>query len=408
MLKPIRRIPSTVRLTLYLGLMAGALAPTMAHAQSVEAFFKGKTIQVYSGHSKGGAYSSYARLVTRHIGNHMPGNPTAVYRNKPGASGLVLAHWLHAAAPKDGLHIGTFHERIGLEPLIAPKGIKFDGRDFTWIMALARNVSVCFTWGPTGVKTIADAKARELVAGASGATATDAVMARTMNATLGTKFKIISGYRGAAIMLALERGEVEARCGFGYASIKAIRPDWLKNKKIHMLAQFPTKPHPEIPNVPLLVDLVKSKEDKAAIALASGTGDMARPYAAPPAFRQIGPRHCVLPLPPWSRILHSWRTQKNSDSKSIPRPVKRFRACLINSTRRRRQWRSALSRGARRARTRNVSSAKRERRKSAARRNSGNLAYGPMCKRSSAFFVYLLNTLANARSRANANRVICR
>ncbi len=274
--------PSTVRLTLYLGLMAGALAPTMAHAQSVEAFFKGKTIQVYSGHSKGGAYSSYARLVTRHVGKHMPGNPTAVYRNKPGASGLVLAHWLHAAAPKDGLHIGTFHERIGLEPLIAPKGIKFDGRDFTWIMALARNVSVCFTWGPTGVKTIADAKARELVAGASGATATDAVMARTMNATLGTKFKIISGYRGAAIMLALERGEVEARCGFGYASIKAIRPDWLKNKKIHMLAQFPTKPHPEIPNVPLLVDLVKSKEDKAAIALASGTGDMARPYAAPP------------------------------------------------------------------------------------------------------------------------------
>lgn len=252
-------------------------------AESVAEFYKGKTLDVYSGLSKGGSYSNYARLVTRHIGRHIPGEPTAVFRLKPGAVGLVLAHWLNAAAPKDGLSIGTFHERIAVEPLIAPQGIKFDGRDFTWLAALATNPSVCFTWGETGIKTIEDAKSKEVIAGASGTAATDAVMARLMNATLRTKFKIISGYDGAEILLAMERGEVQARCGFGYPSLKTTRPEWLQDKRIHILAQLSSKPHPEIPNVPLLKDLV-APEQSAAVELAGATDEMARPYAAPPGI----------------------------------------------------------------------------------------------------------------------------
>jgi tripartite-type tricarboxylate transporter receptor subunit TctC len=257
------------------------LVAAPAQAASVADFYKGKIINVYSGHSKGGAYSAYARLVARHIGKHIPGNPTAVFRLKPGASGLVLAHWLHDAAPKDGVHIGTFHERITIEPMIAPKGIKFDGRDFTWLAALAKNASVCFTWGASGLKTLKDLQAKVVVAGASGTTATDAVMARMMNKTLGTKFKIISGYRGADILLALERGEVQARCGFGYPSLKTTRPDWLRDKKINIIAQLSSVPHPEIPNVPMLKDLVKP-EHKAAVELGGATDVFARPYAAPP------------------------------------------------------------------------------------------------------------------------------
>lgn len=252
-------------------------------ADPVAEFYKGKTIDVYSGLSKAGSYSNYARLVTRHIGKHIPGQPTAVFRLKPGAVGLVLAHWLNAAAPKDGLSIGTFHERIAVEPLIAPQGIKFDGRDFTWLAALATNPSVCFTWGETGIKTIDDAKSREVIAGASGTAATDAVMARLMNATLGTKFKIISGYDGAEILLAMERGEVQARCGFGYPSLKTTRPEWLRDKKIHILAQLSSKPHPEIPDTPLLKDLV-APDQSAAVELAGATDEMARPYAAPPGI----------------------------------------------------------------------------------------------------------------------------
>lgn len=250
-------------------------------ANAVADFYKGKTLNVYSGHSKGGAYSAYARLVARHIGKHIPGNPTAVFRLKPGASGLVLAHWLHDAAPKDGLHLGTFHERITIEPMIAPQGIKFDGRDFTWLAALAKNASVCFTWGASGLKTLKDLQSKLVVAGASGTTATDAVMARIMNKTLGTKFKIIAGYRGADILLALERGEVQARCGFGYPSLKTTRPDWLRDRKINIIAQLSSVPHPEIKDVPLLMNLVKP-EHKAAVELAGATDVFARPYAAPP------------------------------------------------------------------------------------------------------------------------------
>lgn len=261
--------------------IAAVMLALPAQADKVADFYKGKTIDVYSGHSKGGAYSAYARMVTRHIGKHIPGNPTAVFRLKPGASGMVLAHWLNAAAPKDGLSIGTFHERVGMEPLIAPARVKFDGRDFTWIGSLARNVSICFTWGATKYKTLKDVKDNLVVAGAGGTVSTDAVMARVMNFTLGTKFKVISGYRGADILLAMERGEVQARCGFGYPSLKGVRPEWITGKKINMLAQLTTKSHPEITQVPLLVDLVKP-EHKAAVELAGATGEMGRPYAAPP------------------------------------------------------------------------------------------------------------------------------
>ncbi len=264
-------------------MIAALFLSQAARADAVADFYKGKTVSVYSGLSIGGAYTNYARLVVRHLGRFIPGQPTAVFRHKPGAVGMVLARWMNAAAPKDGLVVGTFHERIALEPLIAPKGIPFNGRDFTWVAALGTNPSVCFTWGTSGIKTIKDAQSREVISGAVGTTATDAVMARLMNATVGTKFKIISGYRGDAILLAMEKGEVQARCGFGYPSLKTTRPQWLRDKKINILAQLSDKPHPEIPDVPLLMNLV-APEYKDAVRLAGATDAMARPYAAPPGI----------------------------------------------------------------------------------------------------------------------------
>ena len=263
---------------------AASLIGGEARAQSVADFYKGKTLTIYSGHSAAGAYSAYARLLEMHVGKYIPGNPTTVMKIMEGGTGLTLANFLYNVAPKDGLAFGIFHERMGLEPLVAPRGTQFDGRKFTWIGSMATQTSVCFTWHESKVKSVADAKAMSIPVGASAAAASDSVMPRMMNAMLGTKFQIIRGYGGSDIMLAIERGEVEGRCGFGWASLKTTRPDWITDKKLNMLAQFSFKAHPELPNVPLMMDLVQKPEDKRALELVFATQEMGRPFAAPPAI----------------------------------------------------------------------------------------------------------------------------
>ncbi len=261
-----------------------AAASGAANAQSVAEFYKGKTLSLYSGHSAAGAYSAYARLLELHIGKHIPGNPTTVLRIMEGGTGLTLANWLYNVGPKDGLAFGIFHERMGLEPVVAPRGTQFDGRKFTWIGSMAKQTSICFTWHESKVKTLADAKAMGIPVGASAAAASDSVMPRMMNAMLGTKFQIIRGYGGSDVMLAIERGEIEGRCGFGWASMKTTRPDWYKDGKINLIAQFSFKPHPELPNVPVMMDLVDKPEDKQALELIFATQEMGRPFAAPPGI----------------------------------------------------------------------------------------------------------------------------
>lgn len=260
----------------------GLMGAAGAQAQSPAAFYKGKTVVVYSGHSAAGAYSAYGRMLERHISKYMPGSPTVVMKIMEGGTGLTLANWLYNVGPKDGTAFGIFHERMGLEPLVAPKGTQFDGRKFTWIGSMAKQTSVCFTWHSSKVKTVEDAKSISIPVGASAAAASDSVMPRMMNAMLGTKFQIIRGYGGSDINLALERGEVEGRCGFGYASLKTTAPDWITDKKINLLAQFSFKPHPELPNVPVMMDLVSKPEDKQALRLIFATQEMGRPFAAPP------------------------------------------------------------------------------------------------------------------------------
>lgn len=273
-----------VTATTTFALIAAAWIGGEARAQSVAEFYKGKTLSLYSGHSAAGAYSAYARLLEMHISKHIPGNPTTVLRIMEGGTGLTLANWLYNVGPKDGLAFGIFHERMGLEPVVAPRGTQFDGRKFTWIGSMAKQTSICFTWHESKVKTVADAKAMSIPVGASAAAASDSVMPRMMNAMLGTKFQIIRGYGGSDVMLAIERGEIEGRCGFGWASMKTTRPDWYKDGKINLIAQFSFKPHPELPNVPVMMDLVDKPEDKQALELIFATQEMGRPFAAPPGI----------------------------------------------------------------------------------------------------------------------------
>jgi tripartite-type tricarboxylate transporter receptor subunit TctC len=266
------------------GFAAALLLSTAAQAQSVEQFYKGKTVVVYSGHSASGAYTAYARMLERHVGKYMPGNPTLVMKIMEGGTGLTLANWLYNVGPKDGTAFGIFHERMGLEPLVSPQGTQFDGRQFTWIGSMAKQTSVCFTYQDSKVKTVEDAKTISIPVGSDAAAASDSVMPRMMNAMLGTKFQIIRGYSGGDLMLAVERGEVQGRCGFGWASLKATKPDWIQNKKINILAQFSYKPHPELSDVPVMMDMVSKPEDKRALQLIFATQEMGRPFAAPPGI----------------------------------------------------------------------------------------------------------------------------
>lgn len=264
--------------------LSACLATGTAAAQSVEGFYKGKTLSIYSGHSAGGAYSAYARLLERHIGKYIPGTPTTVFKVMEGASGRTLATWLYGAGPRDGLHFGIFHERMGLEPVIAPNVAKFDGRAFTWLGSMDRQTFVCFTWGAKGIKTVDDLRKQEVIVGGTGTDGPSAVMPRMMNAMLGTKFKIVTGYAGADELLAVERGEADGRCGFGWDSIKVTRPEWIRDKKIDVLVQFSLHRMPELPDVPTMMELVTNPEDKRVLELVFATGEMGRPFAGPPGI----------------------------------------------------------------------------------------------------------------------------
>lgn len=262
---------------------AAALAVTSpAAAESVADFYRGKTVSLYSGHSAGGAYTAYARTIKDHIAKHIPGNPTVVVQIKTGGTGRVLANWLYNVAPRDGLVFGTFHERIGLEPKVSPRGTKYDGRKFGWIGSAAKQKSVCITYKDSKTKTIHDALKRETIVGADASAATGSVMPRMLNSMIGTKFKLIRGYDPMEVFIAMERGELDGLCGYGWASLKTAKPDFIEHKKINMLLQFSDKSHPELRGVPLMMDLVTDKDSRQALKLVFATQEMGRPYAAPP------------------------------------------------------------------------------------------------------------------------------
>ncbi len=263
----------------------GALAVALVHpaaAQTAAEFYKGKVVSLYSGHSPGGSYSTYARTMQRNIGRHLPGKPTVVFKIKTGGSGRVLANWMYNVAPRDGTVFGTFHERMGLEPRVYPKGTKFDGLKFNWIGSLAKQKSVCVTWHGNKVKTIDDALKHQIIVGSQSTTSTGAVMPRMLNSMLGTKFKLVLGYDPQEVFLAMERGELDGLCGYGWASLKIVKPDWIRDKKLNMLLQFSMVKHKELPHVPVMMDFVTDPADREALRMVFGTQEMGRPYAAPP------------------------------------------------------------------------------------------------------------------------------
>ncbi len=262
-------------------LLAMTAGPVLAQA-SVESFYKGKQIDMVIGYSPGGGYDAYARLVARHMGNFVPGNPNIVARNMPGGGSRVAAAFVYKIAPKDGSVLATADQSLSLAQAIGDKGIQFDTTKFLYIGNPSQENNTTVTWATSGIKTIEDATKQEVPMGATGGS-TSSQYPRAMNALLGTKFKIILGYPGGNdINLAMEKGEVAGRGSNSWASWKSTRPDWLSNKKINILVQIGLTKAPDLPDVPLLMDLAKNESDRAVLKLLSAPSAIGRPIFTTP------------------------------------------------------------------------------------------------------------------------------
>ena len=266
---------------------AALVLPSGTHAQSVADFYKGKTVELLIGYSGGGGYDVYARLLARHMGKHIPGNPTIVPRNMPGAGSLVLANWLYNIAPKDGTAIGMIGRGTPFDPMLGIEAAKFDPTKYLWLGSMNNEVSVCVSWHTSGVTKYEQLLQKELVVGGTGPSADTDQFPRITNAVLGTKFRIISGYPGGNdISLAMERGEVGGRCGWSWSSVISTRMNWFKEKKVHVLMQLALEKHDDLPNVPLVVDLAKTDEQKATLRLIFARQALGRPLLGPPGIPQ--------------------------------------------------------------------------------------------------------------------------
>src|SRR5262245_47767990 len=264
-------------------LMACALllaGTATGQAQTVAEFYRGKTVNVLIGVGVGGEYDLQARLVARHIGKHIPGNPTVVPQNMTGAGGIKMANYLFAQAPRDGTYIGMLGNNFAATQAVGGQGVQFDVVKFRWLGTIAPVVETMAVWHTTGIKSIDDLRKKEVVAGASGKGAITFIYPSMMNEFLGTRFKLVTGYAGGnEINLAMERGEVEARNNT-WSSWKATKAAWLKDHKIAVIVQAgPRAPDLDAPSVE---ELARSPDDRKLIELVVSGTRLGRPMATTP------------------------------------------------------------------------------------------------------------------------------
>ncbi|HLH86859.1 MAG TPA: hypothetical protein VKX28_00260 [Xanthobacteraceae bacterium] len=277
-------VPTRVRM-LGVALLA-ALPASTAGAQSPADFYKGKTVELDVGYSVGGAYDLYARTIGRYLGRHIPGNPTVIVKNMEGGGSLRLANWLYRVAPKDGSVLATIGRGTGFDPILGQQGAQFDGTKFTWIGSANNEVSVCVSWNATsGITRFEDLLTKEITVGGTSMSADTDQFARVVDGVFGAKMRIVSGYPGGNnVVLAMERGEIQGRCGWSWSSVMATHKAWVDEKKITVLVQLALRKHPDLPNVPLVMDLAKTDEQKQILKLIFARQTMGRPYLAPPGI----------------------------------------------------------------------------------------------------------------------------
>jgi tripartite-type tricarboxylate transporter receptor subunit TctC len=247
-----------------------AAATCAASAQGAADFYKGKTVQVVVGFGVGGGYDLYARALSRYLGKHLPGNPNVVVQNMEGAGSVRAANFVYAGSPQDGTVIAAVNQNMPMYQMLGGAGAKFEAAGMQWLGSMTNSNGLVYTWHSSGIKTLDDAKQKEVPMGAVGAASDSVIFPNLINEMIGTKFKPISGYAGSAqIHLAMERGEVMGRGGNSWASVQTANMSWIKENKINILVQVGFEKDPDLPEVPLLLDLVSDEDKKGVIRVVS-------------------------------------------------------------------------------------------------------------------------------------------
>jgi tripartite-type tricarboxylate transporter receptor subunit TctC len=269
------------RLAVAVMVCGGAIGP--ARCDAVEDFYRGRTINVVIGYGPGGGYDAYARLLARHIGRHIPGNPTPVPQNMPGAGGLKATQYLYEVAPKDGTAIGTVARAQPLAPLMG--NANFDATRFTWIGSVTDEASLCLSWSTSKARTWHDLMSTETLFAGEGQGADPDMFALGLDRVFGTKIKVITGFHSTREMtLAMQRGEVEGICGVSASTLLGQYADWISGKQVNLLVQMALRKDDRFPDVPLVTDLAQSDEQRQVIRLIVAGQAIARPFFGPPGI----------------------------------------------------------------------------------------------------------------------------
>jgi tripartite-type tricarboxylate transporter receptor subunit TctC len=264
----------------------GTAVTQAAKADPVADFYRGKNVNVLIGVAVGGEYDLHARLVARHIGKYIPGSPAVVPQNMTGAGGLKMANYLFEVAARDGTNIGMLANTFPAMQAAGVKGVMFDADKFAWIGSICPTIETMTVWKTTGVQTFEEARQKEIIVGATGRGAITYMFPAILNEFAGTKFKIVTGYPGGSdINLAMERGEVGARNNT-WSSWKVTKPEWLRNKDIHILVQAGPRAK-DLPNVPSIEDVVPDADNRRIVELLVSGTKLGRPLAATPSVPEV-------------------------------------------------------------------------------------------------------------------------
>ncbi len=263
--------------------LSAGVQPGLA-GEANKSFYEGRQLRVIAGFPPGGGYDLYARAIARHLPKHIPGQPAVLVQNMPGAGSMVTANYLYNVAKPDGLTVGVFSRALPFAQLVGTKGVEFDARKFNWIGSPNQEVSFCAIRADSGISSLDQAvkKPEAVIFGASGPGADTAQFPLALNEALQTEFKRIMGYGGIPpILAAVERGEVNAFCA-SWGSVKLLKPDWFKEKFVHVIVQFGMEGHSELSGVPLLLQYAKSDRDRRFLEVLLSRQVTAYPFAAPP------------------------------------------------------------------------------------------------------------------------------
>jgi tripartite-type tricarboxylate transporter receptor subunit TctC len=263
--------------------LAAVLLLVDSRSGSAQTDFSGKTIRLYIGTGPGGGYDTYGRLVARHIGRHIAGNPALVPQNMPGASSLTLTNFLFNTAPRDGTAIGIINQAMPTEQYLDIGNTNYDSKRFNWIGRVSSAVEMAIVWHTVPVNTIEDVRARETLMGGTGPTSSTVFVPYLLDNLASMKFKVVTGFNGTTeIALAMERGEVEGSAT-PLESLTSYRADWVRDRKIRILVQYTAMRDAEIPDVPTMVELGRSEEARRILGFYAGAAEIGRSIVAPPA-----------------------------------------------------------------------------------------------------------------------------